>query len=111
MNGEQSGFNRDVIVSLTNDSKSEKQLKVCSNDRSSFFIGLPKETNNTYQLGLMSSYPINFQINVSQETGENTYAGKVETPSLICLLFDSLISILFQPNGMSPMVRFDCYDL
>lgn len=50
MNGEQSGFNRDVIVSLTNDSKSEKQLKVCSNDRSSFFIGLPKETNNAYKL-------------------------------------------------------------
>ena len=110
MNGEQSGFNKEVVASLTNDIF-KKQSGVCSNDRTSFFIGLPTETDNTYQQGLTSLSPINFEINVTQETGKDSYAEKVETPPLLCLLFDSSISILVQPNGMPPLVRLGNYDL
>ena len=40
----------------------------------SFFIGLPTETDNTYQQGLASLSPINFEINVSQETNDKSFA-------------------------------------
>ena len=119
MNGEQSGFNKEVVNSLTycnRDSTTDKpkfgySTGLGSNDKTSFFIGLPTETDNTYQQGLTSLSPINFEINVSQETGSLTYANAVETPPLICLLFDSSISILVQPNGMPPLVRLGNYDL
>ena len=111
MNGEQSGFNKEVVASLTNNNKFEKSLGNHSNDRSSFFIALPTETDNTYQQGLTSLSPINFEINVSQETDNKSFAHFVETPPLICLLFDSSISILVQPNGMPPLVRLGNYDL
>ncbi len=111
MNGEQSGFNKEVVASLTNDMLFGKSLGNYSNDRTSFFVGLPTETDNTYQQGLTSLSPINFEINVTQETGTGTYAENVQTPPLICLLFDSSISILVQPNGMPPLVRLGNFDL
>ncbi len=110
MNGEQSGFNKEVVASLTNNLLGASR-GLYSNDRSSFFIALPTETDNTYQQGLTSLSPINFEINVSQDTGKGTYAEIVQTPPLICLLFDSSISILVQPNGMPPLVRLGNYDL
>ena len=110
MNGEQSGFNKEVVASLTNNLLGAS-CGLYSNDRSSFFIALPTETDNTYQQGLTSLSPINFEINVSQDTGEGTYAEIVQTPPLICLLFDSSISILVQPNGMQPLVRLGNYDI
>ncbi|KAK8892644.1 hypothetical protein M9Y10_029883 [Tritrichomonas musculus] len=110
-NGEQSGFNKEVVASLTNSDKFSQSIGNYSRDRTSFFIGLPTETDNTYQQGLTSLSPINFEIIVSQETGKDTYAENVKTPPLICLLFDSSISILVQPNGMPPLVRLGNYDL
>ncbi len=111
MNGEQSGFNKEVAASLTNKSGYNASLNYYSNDRSSFFIGLPTETDNTYQQGLTSLSPINFEINVSQKTGEDTFADEVDTPPLLCLLYDASISILVQPNGIPPLVRIGLYDL
>ena len=111
MNGEQSGFNKEVVASLTNNNKFEKSLGNHSNDRTSFFIALPTETDNTYQQGLTSLSPINFEINVSQETDNKSFAHFVDTPPLLCLLFDSSISILVQPNGMPPLVRMGNFDL
>ena len=111
MNGEQSGFNKEVIASLTNKFAYNTTLSKYTDDRTSFFIGLPTETDNTYQQGLTSLSPINFEINVSQKTGENTFANAVDMPPLLCLLYDSSISILVQPNGMPPLVRIGNYDL
>ena len=111
MNGEQSGFNKEVVASLTNNDLFSKSIGNYSNDRTSFFIGLPTETDNTYQQGLTSLSPINFEINVAQDTSEDSYAASVQAPPLICLLFDSSISILVQPNGMPPLVRLGNYDL
>ena len=111
MNGGQSGFNKEVVASLTNDHPYARSIGNYPDDRTSFFIALPTETDNTYQQGLTSLSPINFEIIVTQETGESTYAKDVQTPPLICLLFDSSISILVQPNGMPPLVRLGNYDL
>ena len=111
MNGEQSGFNKEVVTSLTNKDSYVYSAGKFSNDRTSFFIGLPTETDNTYQQGLTSLSPINFEINVSQKTGEYTFANDVDTPPLLCLLYDASISILVQPNGMPPLVRIGNYDI
>ncbi|KAK8858357.1 hypothetical protein M9Y10_013460 [Tritrichomonas musculus] len=111
MKGEQSGFNKEVVASLTNCNVFSDNIGNYSNDRTSFFIGLPTETDNTYQQGLTSLSPINFEINVTQDTGTGTFAEACQTPPLICLLFDSSISILVQPNGMPPLVRLGNFDL
>ena len=110
MNGEQTGFNKEVVASLTNDEVYNVRRGIYSNDCSSFFIGLPTETDNTYQQGLSSLSPINFEINVSQGDN-NEFAKDVHAAPLLCLLYDASISILVQPNGMPPLVRIGNYDL
>ncbi|KAK8858344.1 hypothetical protein M9Y10_013447 [Tritrichomonas musculus] len=112
MNGEQSGFNKEVIASLANTKRYHDNAGNYSNDRTSFFIGLPTETDNTYQQGLTSLSPINFEINISQKKdNDDDYANIVDCAPLLCLLYDSSISILVQPNGMPPMVRIGTYDI
>ena len=110
MNGEQTGFNNEVIKSLANRLSHTYSLGTYSGDKTSFFIGLPTETDNTFQQGLTSLSPINFEINVTQDA-ENKFAKQVDTNPLLCLLYDSSISILVQPNGMPPLVRIGNYDL
>ena len=68
MNGEQNEFYKEVVASLTDESFGVS-YGLYSNDRTSFFIALPTETDNTYQQGLTSLSPINFEINVSQDAG------------------------------------------
>ena len=111
MNGEQSGFNKEVIASLCNKGDFDAKTGNYSNDRTSFFIGLPTETDNTYQQGLTSLAPINFEINVSQDDSVGSFAHEVKANPLLCLLYDVSISFLVQPNGMPTLVRFGNYDL
>ena len=112
MNGEQSGFNKEVIASLINTRRYHDNAGNYTNDRTSFFIAIPTETDNTYQQGLTSLSPINFEINVAQKKdNDDDYANIVDCAPLLCLLYDSSISILVQPNGMPPMVRIGTYDI
>ncbi len=111
MNSTQSGFNKEVVASLTNNDKYFDNTGLYSNDRTNFFIGLATETDNTFQQGLTSLSPINFEMNITQNTGAGTFADKVDTPPLLCVLFDSSISILVQQNGQPPLVRLGSYDL
>ena len=111
MNSTHSGFNKEVIQSLTNTEAYNENTGLYSNDRTSFFIGLATETDNTFQEGLTSLSPINFEMNITQKTGEGTFAEKVDCPPLLCVLFDSSISILVQQNGQPSLVRLGSYDL
>ena len=116
MNGEQTGFNKEVTASLTNKDDYSQTTGLFSDDRTSFFIGLPTETDNTYQQGMTSLSPINFEINVTQEEKDNgdeykAFAKEVQCPPLLCLLYDSNISILVQQNGMPPLVRMGNFDI
>ena len=119
VNGEQTGFNKEVIASLCNlNHFGQGIVGNYSNDRTSFFIGFATETDGTYQQGLTSLSPINFELIVSQEITdshgnkiEDHFANFVDTPPLLCLLYDSNISILVQPNGMPPQVRIGNYDI
>ena len=111
MNGEQTGFNKEVIASLCNNKAFNEEITGnYSDDKSSFFIGFATETDGTYQQGLTSIAPINFEIICSQ--AENSpYREAVATPPLLCLLSDICISILVKPNGIPPLVRIGPYDL
>ena len=61
---------------------------------------------NYDQQGLTSLSPINFEINIAQKNdNKDDYANIVDCSPLLCLLYDSSISILVQPNGMPPMFR------
>ena len=111
MNNDQVGFNKEVVASLTNQKEyNEDIIGLKPDDKTSFFIGLPTETDNTYQQGLTSLSPINFEIIVTQNK-DSAFRQNVQTPPLLCLLNDISISILVQPNGMPPSVRIGNYDL
>ncbi len=111
MNGEQNGFNKEVVASLINTKAFNVDIKGnYSNDKSSFFIGFATETDGTFQQGLTSLAPINFEMIVSQANG-SAFRAAVKTPPLLCLLSDICISILIKPNGIPPLVRIGPYDL
>ena len=112
VNSEQTGFNKEVTASLVNGKKPRADITGnYPDDRSSFFIGFPTETDGTYQQGLTSLAPINFEMIVSQSTEEGSFAQLTETPPLLGLLLDASISILVLPNGMPPKVVIGAYDI
>ena len=111
MNGEQSGFNKEVVASLTNPWAYEDDIiGNFSNDKSSFFIGFATETDACYQQGLTSLAPINFEMIVNQAQN-NAFAAAAATPPLLCLLSDICISVLVKPGGLPPELRIGPYDL
>ena len=112
VNGDQNGFNKEVIASLCNRSKfNENTTGFRSDDKSSFFIGFATETDGTYQQGLTSLSPINFEMICTQSDSADSFAKHTKTPPLLCLLFDISISILVMANGQPPHVRIGAYDL
>ena len=119
INGEQTGFNKEVIQSLTNTDNCNVSTGLISYDRTSFFIGLPTETDNTFQQGQTSNTPITYEIvcdiaaNVSDGVGGNEANNYINTttPPIMALLQDTVISIHVQPNGMPPVVEIGQYDI
>ena len=110
VNGEQTGFNKEVIQSLTNTATWDNTTGLYSNDTTSFFIGLPTETDNTFQQGQTTNTPITYEV-VCDLPGGNYYGTNNSTPPLMALLQDIVISVHVQPNGMPPVVEFGSYDI
>ena len=110
VNGEQTGFNKDVINSLTNEFVWNENLGSYSNDTTSFFIGLPTETDNTFQQGQTTNTPITYEV-VCDLAQNNYYGTNNSTPPLMALLLDTVISIHVQPNGMPTVVEIGQYDI
>ncbi|KAK8885983.1 hypothetical protein M9Y10_041442, partial [Tritrichomonas musculus] len=110
VNGEQTGFNKEVTASLVNfDEWNENTTGLYSNDRTSFFIGLPTETDNTFQQGQTTNTPITYEIVCDLD--DTYYTQNNTTPPLMALLQDTVISIHVQPNGMPPVVEIGQYDI
>ena len=61
VNGLQTGFNKEVVKSLCNPETYDLDCGLYSDDRTSFFIGLPTETDNTFQQGQTSNTPITYE--------------------------------------------------
>ena len=117
VNGEQTGFNKEVIQSLTFvpnqnvDEGSNTPRRHFSYDTTSFFIGLPTETDNTFQQGQTSNTPITYEI-VCDLPDDSFYAvTSPKPPPIMGLLQDTVISIHVQPNGLPPVIEIGQYDV
>ena len=108
LNGSVSGLNKEVIRSLTTDFGTST-LGVKSDEETSFFIGLPTETDNCFQQGMTTNTPITFEVEVKQNEG-NEYINTEATP-IMCFLVDSTFSIQIQPNNAPPLVEIGAYDI
>ena len=109
VNGEQTGFNKEVIQSLMNTEDWNAYEESYSYETTSFFIGLPTETDNTFQQGQTTNTPITYEIVC--DLPNNYYAQKNSTPPLMAVLQDTVISIHVQPNGLPTVVEIGQYDI
>ena len=115
VNGEQTGFNKEVVQSLmyvkTEDEDPVVPRRHFSYDITSFFIGLPTETDNTFQQGQTSNTPITYEIVCDLPEDSFYAAASPKPPPIMGLLQDTVISIHVQPNGMPPVVEIGQYDV
>jgi hypothetical protein len=83
-----------------------------SDDRTSFLIAIPMETDGTFQQGMTSATPINFELIVNHDAlvGQG-YARKTDRPPLICLLQDATISIQVMADGSPALVEVGPFDI
>jgi hypothetical protein len=111
LNSNSVGINEEVLNSLTAlDGKQLPSNGWVSRDKTDFFIGIPFETDGTFQQGMTSATPINFELHVTQpDSGE--YYAKVDRPPLICLLQDATISIQVMPDGSPSLVEVGPFDI
>ena len=118
VNGGQVGFNKDVLESLTNvgyadteaNTRTQKENDTYPHDRTNFIIGLPTETDNTFQQGQHSNTPITYEL---QANLPNNYYSTLPShpPPMLCFLQDQVISIHVQGNGMPPTVELAGFDV
>ena len=117
VNGGQVGFNKDVLESLIHvgygaDANATSTLEndTYPHDRTNFFIGLPAETDNTFQQGQTSNTPITYEL--MSDLPVNSYSSSAShPPPLLCFLQDQVISIHVQPNGMPPVIELGGFDI
>jgi hypothetical protein len=83
-----------------------------SRDSSNFFIGIPVETDNTFQQGQTSATPITYELHVTQGTSDTKgYAQNVEAVPLLALLQDATFSIQIMPDGSPSLVEIGAFDI
>jgi hypothetical protein len=109
LNTDTFGMCDEVLRSLIEETDITGTLATYSTDATDFFIGMPTETDNTFQQGQTSNSPINYELSVTQPS--NSYSTHVQMPPVMCLLMDSTFSIQVQSNGQPPMVAIGPYDI
>ena len=110
VNADQTGFNKEVVNSLCNTKNLNKCNGLTSNERTSFFIGLPTETDNCFQQGQTSNTPITYEI-IGEIAKESTYGTNNQTVPLMCCLNDIALVISVQQGGLPPVVEFGAFDI
>ena len=110
VNADQTGFNKEVINSLCNTKNLNVANGLSSNERTSFFIGLPTETDNTFQQGQTSNTPITYEI-IGDIDQDSVYGISNSTPPIMCLLNDIAMVISVQAGGLPPIVQFGSFDI
>jgi hypothetical protein len=112
LNTDTFGMSDDVINSLVQVNFGDEISRIDgtkSDDRTHFFIGLPTETDGTFQQGQTSDTPINYELSVIMDEN-NVYRKEVTAPPLMCLLMDAAFSIQVQPYG-NPLVMLGPNDI
>jgi hypothetical protein len=84
-----------------------------SRDCTNFFIAIHMETDGTFQQGMTSATPINFELMVNQKNIDQvgSYAYAVDRPPLIALLQDATISIQVMADGSPTLVEVGPLDI
>ena len=98
------GFNKDVMRSLT--ATATQDTGIISNDTTHFFIGVPTETDFTFQQGMTSNSPISFKLT----TKNSSITPNLHEKPAIGFLRHCCFTIQVNPNG-PPAVLIDDYDL
>jgi hypothetical protein len=112
LNNDTCGLSKDVLNSLMLDQTggTPTGLNFLSDDRSNFLIGIPTKTDNTFQQGQTSNTPINYELTITQSTG-NYYPSNVQTTPVIGVLIDSTFNIMVNSNGQPPIVTIGPNDI
>jgi hypothetical protein len=112
LNSNQIGLSEELHRSiLGNDTTQVPIVGYNSMDRTSFLLAIPMETDNTFQQGQTSATPINYELNITQNTGADLYGTVTERPPLICLLQDATISIQVMADGSPSLVEVGPFDI
>ena len=106
-NNDLTGFNKDVMKSLTNASNSSTGYY--SKDVSNFVLAFPTSTDNTFQQGQTSNTAITYQLKTEFGSGSPYYNTSTCTP-IMGLLKDSVLAIQLRPSG-PPIISLDEYDI
>jgi hypothetical protein len=109
LNSDTFGLSDEVLLSLVEEVDAAYYVGIESSDRTNFFIGIPTETDGTFQQGHTSNSPINYELSVIQAAGE--YMDNVSSTPVMGLLMDSTFSIQVNPNGQPPKVVLGPYDI
>jgi hypothetical protein len=112
------GLNKEVLNSIImNDNKDSAAGRVLR-DRSSFLIGIPTETDGTFQQGQTSTTPVTYELHVTQTLDDKStgtpgsyYAMNCATVPIIAMLQDAVISIQVMPDGSPPLVEIGPFDI
>jgi hypothetical protein len=105
--------NEEVLNSLMDDWNQMQPNKGWeSYDCTSFLIAIPMETDGTFQQGMTSATPINYELIVTQDVlNINSYSRRTDRPPLICLLQDATISIQVMADGSPALVEVGPFDI
>jgi hypothetical protein len=106
--------NEEVLHSLMSAEKKQlPSLGFVSRDTTNFFIAIPMETDGTFQQGMTSATPINFELIVYQDdvVEKESYGWLVDRPPLIALLQDATISIQVMGDGSPALVEVGPFDI
>jgi hypothetical protein len=109
LNSDTFGMCDEVLMSLVEETGATFRIGIYSSDRTNFFIGIPTETDNTFQQGQTSNSPINYELSVTQDADE--YMNNVTMPPVMCLLMDATFSIQVNANGQPPRIAVGSYDI
>lgn len=108
VNNDLTGFNKDVIKSLTNHSNNIRGFY--SKDTSNFVLAIPTSTDNTFQQGQTSNTTINYQLHITLHDN-SPFKAKSSVCPIMCFLKDSVLAVQLRGNGAPPIVTLDEYDI
>jgi hypothetical protein len=111
MNNDSQSFNKEVERSLTYHDASGNiaATGVYSRDISNFFIGIPTETDYTFQQGLTSNSAITYYFKGTGARSGDLYNSMSSNP-LMGFLKDSVLAIQLREGG-TPIISLDEYDI
>jgi hypothetical protein len=114
LNSDTNSFSEDVLNSLIQDDipSSTSPVRIdgkYSDDRTNFLIGIPTETDNTFQQGQTSNTPVNYELSIRQNS-TNPYKSTT-VPPIMGMLIDATFNIMVNANGQPPIVTVGPVDI